>query len=361
MTNNNSTSCSPYDGYDYVIVAAVSSGSAMVSALCCIFVIGLIFLFKKHYFFIQRLILYHCVATLLRAIALILRFHRLGDQNDFAVHIVCVISAFLDQVTLWYLALDYVVITFTLLMAIVFHKNMARLEGLFVVLIFIFPLTFNWIPFIDDSYGRYGAWCWIRTINYDDCSEHEFGTTLQGALWNIPFTVFLVVLIPAYIIVIAFVARQKYRRRHKLMHDKTTDIFEKSLNEEILPLLFYPIGALLINTLPLTNVLYNAIHDNSPLYGLSLATAVLSPLQGGYIALVYTLDRDTLRRLTYSNLVATLCERRDEIQEYPAEPCGLSDSVTSAEVTVATNYINKRTNDGEIQPLLWNARHASPV
>ena len=47
---SNGNECSVFDTYPYVIVAAVSSGSAMVSALCCLFVIGVIFWFKKHYF-----------------------------------------------------------------------------------------------------------------------------------------------------------------------------------------------------------------------------------------------------------------------------------------------------------------------
>ena len=100
MTSNSSYDhCSPYDEYKYVTVAVVSSGSAMVSALCCIFVICLIFLLKKHYFFIQRLILYHCLAALFRAVALITRFHRLKYNDDSkALTLFCAISGFMDLI-----------------------------------------------------------------------------------------------------------------------------------------------------------------------------------------------------------------------------------------------------------------------
>ena len=50
--------CSVFDTYPYAIVGAVSAGSGIVSAICCIFVIGLIFLLEKHHFFIQRIIVY---------------------------------------------------------------------------------------------------------------------------------------------------------------------------------------------------------------------------------------------------------------------------------------------------------------
>ena len=359
---SNGNECSVFDTYPYVIVAAVSSGSAMVSALCCLFVIGLIFLLKKHYFFIQRLILYHCLAAFFRAIALIVRLHRLAYQNEStALSVVCTIAGFMDQVTLWYMMVDFSVITLTLLMTAVFHKNMARLEGLFIVLIFIFPLTFNWIPFINDSYGRSDAWCWIRNLNYDDCTEHKLGSIFQNVLWKVPTYIFLLVMIPIYLIVIAFVARQKCRRRtrHILVHDPDTDALRKTLHEVVWPLLFFPFGALCLNLLPLANEIHDTLYIDRPLYGLSLARAILSPLQGGYIALVYPLDCDTLRRLTYSNLVATLCGRRDEIQEYPAETGGLSESVTSGEISVATNYTYKSVRNSEKEPLLWNKHHAS--
>ena len=144
---SNGSECSVFDTYPYVIVAAVSAGSAMVSALCCVFVIGLIFLFKKHYFFIQRLILYHCLATLFTSFSTTLRLHHLGYRSESAaINVLCVLSGFAKQLTDWFLIMDYSVITFTLLMTAVFHKNVARLEGLFIVLISILPFHIQLDP-----------------------------------------------------------------------------------------------------------------------------------------------------------------------------------------------------------------------
>ena len=351
--SNEEEECPRNDIYPYAIVAA-SSGA--VSALCCIFVICLIFLLKKHYFFIQRLILYHCLAALFRAVALITRFHRLKYNDESkSLTIFCAISGFMDQITLWYQMVDFSVITFTLLMTAVFHKNVARLEHLYIILIFIFPFTFNWIPFIEDTYGRSGAWCWIRNLNYDNCTEHKFGSILQNVLWNVPTYIFLIMIIPIYLTVVGFIARQRCCRKdtYGATHEQE---LRRILNEEVWPLLFFPLGALILNLLPLANQIYKTIHIDEPSYELSLAGAVLSPLQGGYIALVYTLDCDTIRRLSYSNLVATLRERPDTVREYPAEAGGISDSVTSRE---AVNY--KRTRDSEKQPLLWNQPQAVSV
>ena len=344
----NSSVCSVFETYPYVIVAVVISGSSMVSALCCIFVICLIFLLKKHYFFIQRIILYHCLAALFRAVALITHFHRLtyNDESKTSI-ILCSISGFLGQVSRWYLLMDYSVITFTLLMTAVFHKNVARLERLYIVLIFIFPFTFNWIPFINTTYGRSGAFCWIRSTNFDDCSEHKFGYILQIALWDVHFWIALIFSIPTYVVVIVVVAWQRWHWRGK------PDTLRKMLNEEVWPLLFFPFGVIALNAVPTASAIYDAIHVNNPSYDLHFASAVIFPLQGGYIALVYTLNRDTLRQLTYRNLVATLCmRRRGRPQEYPIETCDISESYDTSKIPSTTNY--RRYTDDNEQALLQN-------
>ena len=349
-SSNTSGLCSVFETYPYVRVAVVSSGSAMVSALCCIFVICLIFLLKKHYFFIQRIILYHCLAALFRSVALITHFHRLkyNDQSETST-ILCSITGFLDQVTRWYLLLDYSVLTFTLLMTGVFHKNVARLERLYVALIFVLPLTFNWIPFINNSFGRSGSFCWIRDTNFADCSPHEFGRILQIVLWDVHFFITLILLIPTYLVVIVFVAWQRCHWRGK------TDTLRKTLNEEVWPLLIFPFGIVALNAVPTASAINDAIHADNPSYSLHLASAVISPLQGGYIALVYTLNRDTLRQLTYRNLVATMCmRRRGKPQEYPIETCDISESFSGASKIRSTTNYRRYTDDNDEQALLPN-------
>ena len=325
--SSNVSACTVFDSYQYVIVAAVSSGSAMVSALCCIFVIGLIFFLKKHIFFTQRLIIYHCLAALVRAIALILRLHRLGYQNDStSLKVLCAISGFMDELSLWYLLVDFSVITFTLLMTAVFHKNVARLEGLFIVLIFVFPLTFNWIPFINDSYGRSAPWCWIRTMNFDDCTKHEFGFVLRMALWTVPWYIVIAVLISTYLVVIVFVARQKYLfKTNNIVVDHARRALIEHLNEEVCPLIYLPFGLLVFVIFPFINSIYNLLHPGQPLYALWILVAIFSPLQGGYIALIYVLDRGTLGRLTCKNLWARL-RSKETVHEYPMQMGGLSDT-----------------------------------
>ena len=324
----------------YATVNAVSTGSAMVSALCCIFVICLIFLLKKHYFFVQRIILYHCLAALIDSFSTVL--HQGYQMESKAQNTLCAISGFVSQLKAWIVIMDYSVITFTLLMTAVFHKNVARLEHLYVVLIFAFPLTFNWILFIGNSYGDAGIWCWIRNINTDDCSRHRLGEIFQIVLWHVPFYSLLIVIIPTYLFTIAYIARQRCYKSEKNAYDPEIEQLRKKLNEDVWRILFFPFGVILLNLFIFVISIYFSMGADAP-YALQILNSLFGPLQGGYIALVYMLDRKTLKRITYSNIRAVIT-RRDTVQEYPAKDGGaLSDSV---ECSPAADYKQYRDNNG---------------
>ena len=325
LNGSSYSGCSVFDTYPYVIVAAVSAGSAMVSALCCIFVICLIFLLKKHYFFIQRIILYHCLAALIDALTTILHQGYLTESK--AQKTLCAISAFASQLKSWIVIMDYSVITFTLLMTAVFHKNVARLERLYVVLIFVVPFSFNWIPFIEGTYGRAGPWCWIRIVNYDNCSEHELGIILRNVIQFVPQYIVTVILSTIYLSIIIYLVYQRYCKwSHIDVHNQERERLKKVLHEEVWPLLLYPFGVALLNVVPLISRVYE-FGSTEPSYTLWIFSAIIDPLQGGFIALVFTLDRETIKRLNCSS-VATACKRRGKVYEYP---CQRSTSILSSE------------------------------
>ena len=344
-----STVCSVFETYPYVIVATVSACSGTVSALCCIFVICLIFLLKKHYFFIQRMILYHCLAALFRALSVILRFHRIAgyDTESTAQDTLCIISGFTSQLTLWILIVDYSIITFTLLMSAVFRKNVARLERLYVTLIFVFPLTFNWIPFIGNSYGQARAWCWIRSVNFDDCSEHRLGEIFSTILWYVPFFTLLFAMVSTYLFTIVYVARQqfcKWGKNTKISHDPEVERLKKHLNREVWPLLFFPFGVILLNIFIFINTFFT-LTDTAPSYTIWILHGIFGELQGSYTVLVYVLDRDTLKRLTYGNVKAAITRaRRDTVYEYPTDN-GEGEVSDSAEHSPEADYRQYENNN----------------
>ena len=70
MEDGNYSNCSlRYDSTNFKILAGLRAGVGFISALCCIAVIIIIFLLKKHKLFSQRLILNIAVAALIHSLS----------------------------------------------------------------------------------------------------------------------------------------------------------------------------------------------------------------------------------------------------------------------------------------------------
>lgn len=327
---NDTTNCSLEHA---TIIAALGASSGLVSTLACIGVVALIFLLKKHYFFSQRLILYLSIASLLNSIATALRYQRLGET----IRGLCVFTAFFDQTTSWAALIAIACITVNLLLLVVFRKQTTRLEPLFFVTIFVFPLTFNWIPFVKDAYGVSGAWCWIRITNEEDCSAFLFGTYLSFILWWVPLYVILAILIVIYV---AIVYHMRSRRRTwDGKYDPESAKLKKMMEKEVRPLLWYPLIYFVINIFPLINRIHD-IATEDPKLALWILHALFSPLKGGFIAVAFTLDRETLRRLNCAQLRAAVWKgSHQSVHEYPAgKPHGYTDSFQHNGTGRATRY-----------------------
>ena len=341
-------------------LAMVAASTGTFSFLASVAVIFVIVLLKKYDFFIQRLILYLCIAAALNSASIMLRFSRVRYASDSAdLDRLCTAAAFIDQTTLWSLTIAFCCMTFNMLIVTLFNRSTKGLEMGYIFFIFLFPLMFNWIPFLQHSYGESGAWCWIRTVNDDDdCSTHKLGMVLSLTLWYVPHYVVLAILFVSYIVTVLNVLRKRHHWKGVYSTELRTD--QQKTKELIMPILFYPLGFLFLNLFPLINRLYDIFEKgDDPNYYLWLLHAVFSPLQGGYIAMVYVLDKDTLCRLHPRELWAHIKYRTTPVREYPATR-GFTDSYeankfspdgsTSSfeDIKVALNE-DKRRNYGSLE------------
>ena len=324
MNTTNYTDCFPYKSTEYQAVTILSSSVACVSALACILVTAEIVYFKKYLFFTQRLILYLSIAAILNATAEILRLHSVffntdsGWQKRF-----CMASGFFEQNTTWWQLLAVAAITLSVFMKVVCSRRPEKLEVLFPVLIFILPLTFNWIPFLHYMYGQAGAWCWIMDI-HTDCSRSVFGLYLRFVLWYVPLYVILVILLITYFIILFKIRslKQKWHGRF----DPDAEEQREMMAKEVRPLLWYPVFYLVLNLFPLANRIQGAVSTH-PVLVLWLMQAVSSPLQGGFVSVAYALDSETIRRLNCMRVMST-CRRSPQVREYHHEiHPGVTDSL----------------------------------
>ena len=333
MEEKNLTNCELYQTQRYINLAIVAGSMGALSFLASSSVISIIVLFKKYNFFIQRLILYLCLAAALNSATVVLRFSQLQpeDERSETLRRICIATAFIDETTLWSLSIAFFCLTFNMLIAVTLNRSSAGLEFGYIFLVFFFPLMFNWLPFLKNSYGRAGAWCWIRSQDYTpgaNCSENRMGIILTYALWYGPHWLLLALLLAAYLVVVVNVVRKKSRWRGLYSNSggdvSAIEAEKQRIKELVLPLIFYPLGFLVLNLPPFINRVYESVAEK-PNYTLWMLHAVLSPLQGGFIALVYVLDKDTMQRLTLKELRAYLFHRQTPVEEYPAAK-GLTDS-----------------------------------
>ena len=313
---------SPYTQHEYAIVAALSAASASVSLLASCFIVSLIVLFKKWTFFSQRLVLYLAVSVIFESVAAII--HRVDYNNETTEFYVrfCQFSAFLEHNTSWMELMAVVSITLYIFVCAVFSKRTDRFELVYLFFIFVFPLLFNWIPFTVNAYGRAGAWCWIRNEDIFTCKAIVAGQVLQFVLWYVPLYAILLILIALYLAIL-FKIHWYNPRKYRGSYQHEDEHLHQQMSKEIRSLLWYPFIYFMINLIPLINRIHGLAQRNNPSLALWILTALLFPIQGGFIALAFTLDPDTRKRLTLVHIRAAareLCQRsEDGVTEYPVQ------------------------------------------
>lgn len=296
-TNN----CSLYNNRDFVVVAIVNAAVAFISFLACTLAIFIIILFKKWQFFSQRLILYLIISSMLVSIATILHRVDYNEQDSTASGGFCAFSAFAGQVTAWYSLMAISAITVYLFIGAVWNKSTEKQEPLYIFFIFAFPLTFNWIPFIRQSYGRAGVWCWIRTLDYRDCSFFRFGQALQLVLYYIPLFTVLAILVTLYLIILC---KLQINKRHwKGTVEQETNQKDK-MRSETLFLLAYPIIYIILSVPLILNRIQSWVVPTTPSFVLWYLSGICHPLIGLIFTLAFTLHADTRHRLRWSHIRA---------------------------------------------------------
>ena len=311
------------------ILIGITASVAGISFFCCLGVILLIVLFKKYLFFTQRMILYLDIAAMLSSLARIINVN-IGLSKSY-----CEATGFLDQYMSSCFLIAITLLTIDIFLQAIFSLNTKKVELLYVLLIFFLPATYCWIPFRFNAYGPAGPWCWIMDRYF-----------LQYALFYIPYFI----VFPLLLVLVMSMLCVLYLRRHdyEATIDPLTSRKRTALRKEIKILLLYPILIMLLNIVPLAVRVYDSVTCNS-MFELWVANSFIAPLEGAVIAVIFTIDPETRRRLTFSHIRGAfhqLCSRslHGRVSEYPAE---IKQSTESYGGEIAS-----RSNSSDRQPLL---------
>lgn len=308
-------------------LAILHTCSAGISFICSVMVVFLIILFKKYSFFVQRLILYLSFSVLLYSAASALAVTNYEGEDVFPKHF-CEAIGFVAQYTQWTLLLSVAVITLDILLRVLLNRATNGLEPFYLVFIYLFPATFNWVPFLQRLYGQAGSWCWIKTKTIDDmgnCTRNHLGVIYQFSLWYGPLFLVLVMICISYVIILT--ALKRYKQRMNIYNHDEMELLKK-MRREVFILMWYPIIFMVINLFPLANRLIHAClkEEDNQIYALWVLHAIISPLQGAFVVIVYAFDPETRQKLTLVDIRGALSQhcsclfnRRGIVKEYEAE------------------------------------------
>ena len=320
--------CADYESTDLKIVAILRASVGSFSALCCLVVIAVIILYKKYSFFLQRQILYLAIAACVHSLS-----YPLSRVNYYTARPIldpyCQFGGFFNLYTSWSEVFGICCITFYLLAKTVLKiKQPERIEPVCLIVMFLVPFSWAWVPFKDHAFGTEGGWCDIRILN-ENCSGFRLGKILRFTLWYGPLYTILPIIFICYIIIYINVRRIDHYRG---VYDPDTRGEKERLITEIKPLIWYPIIYLLLTIFSVADRIVDTINPNHQVIVLWYLHVLTSSFRGAFISLAYAFDSETRKHLKCIHVAAackSCCQRRMVVQEYDAQSeIGLTDSRT---------------------------------
>ena len=313
LSSNSSMFCEPlqlFDSLPYKIVAIVCSLIALFSLLCSTGVVVVILCSKKYRVFHQRLTLHLAVATIAHSLIYTIGRVDFSAERELSP-LYCMFIGFADLYTSWVELLAIASITFNLILLSIYEKQVDKIHIVHVIVVYLSPLLWIWIPFTVGGFGVRGPWCGIR-VHGPSCEVFRAGIFMRFALWQIPLYTFF---LPLFIIssIVVFI---KLKRRTEHWDGPGSDpeaIARKGrykIFREIKPLLLFPIIYLLLKLPLLISQIYEAVEPLEPVIVLWILEAIFSPLAGAVIAVMYGLDPQTrtkLRRCQLQSLFVSCC------------------------------------------------------
>ncbi|XP_072032445.1 uncharacterized protein [Amphiura filiformis] len=332
-SGNNGTSerCALFDGNEYKcnVILAIRKSMAALSLVGCVFMMVIIWLFRKYTLFAQRLILYLTIAAFFSSISYLMQ----SDRPDGPL---CNFEAF--WVTLWdWAVLNWTCcITFNLLMSVARMTSTEKYEIMYHCVGWGIPLFVSALPFIGDHYGPAGAWCWIT-------DEYMDGTEWRFSIWYGPLFIIIFLMFICYIYVLftlkkmigVYQGTQEPQPQH-------AERDRRLIRKEIRPLAAYPCIYLVLSIFALINRIQNAVAPDDPIFALVILQAITSPMVGAINAIVYGLDRTTRKKLNRRSVKKAFNKKRehssDVIQEYnPAQKPTTSNNESNNDAHVAAD------------------------
>ena len=345
-TQKNSTCFIPQS--TEMVLRMLYLGGGSVSLVFCLAIFFITILFHKYRQTTQRVTLYLTISVSLLSIANILHGTRLGsikNNNDY-----CVTVGFIDQITSWMVLLAVTCLTIDLFIKVVFlRSNTSTFEPVYCLIIFVFPFTFNWIPFIKQAYGLSGEQCWLKLFKNNTCEIDDYYLSLRFVLYWIPFLLVMLFVFVTYVYVL--IRTRKQLNEYSGNYNPAASTTKQLLYTELRTYLMYPFIMLVSFVTAVISRIVEVADPSRPYFGLRLIHILAVSLQGVAIAMVFALDYDTRKQLSQCYSIRRACHalicccNRPKVVEYEARNVSITDSLRYEETPYYYGSNQQRKDD----------------
>ena len=314
VNGSNATKCLEFSESQLLTANFLKTGIAIAALIACSIVIVVITILRGYKHFVYRLVLYLMVADLLQALTNILESLPVKTDRHGVVKVQpgtegqCATYGFLNQLAAWS---ENVVICWIMAYILVLVARIARVNSEYqsvdgtktgklkhkkyevfgVIFVALFPVTFNWIPFVDNMYGLSGMWCWIKLTKGNCHDDYIFGLTLTFLLLYAPLMLIALFGFVTSSIAVFVLCKQKIAQKMK----STQLLYNKGL-QEMIPLLAYPLIFSIICSFSIANRIYYAEYVK-PYYPLWIAHAAADPGRVLLPPIAFMLHPSTYKKL----------------------------------------------------------------
>ena len=188
LDNETNVSCADQFPQDqFKTTAIVRAATGPVSIVLAALAILINILYKKYRFQFHLMVLCMSVGSLMRGFVFSLSFVDYVVKNEATRAGICAALGFWDAYTLWIVLLSTVSLAYSLFadfgVSNSAYGDKQRRRCFWLSLIFAFPLSFLWVPFINLAYGRSPdfPWCTIRVLD-EKCEAFRFGKVISVVL-----------------------------------------------------------------------------------------------------------------------------------------------------------------------------------
>lgn len=287
----------PEQPYKCDILHTIKFSVSILSFLASLFMIFIIWLFRKYELFRQRLILYLSISSAITSLT-----YLFATNPESSNTLKCTIDGFFATYCDWSVLLWILNITFNLtyqVQALANRKssgssNQKDNTEMFMQLIgWMLPLGIAAIPFVANVYGPAGGWCWIPP------NKHLW-RLFTWYLWNTLGIALLFSMIGYSRYLLKRVSEQSYMGTW----DPSFSRRKKALEQDRRTLQNYPIVYTVTSIFPIYLRLHNMFNgdsDQAPFWLWVLVT-IMVPMNGVINALVFGLDPETRQKMTLQQI-----------------------------------------------------------